>query len=191
MILKKQNVSQSSTAISDLIKEFKRQALIDYITAVFQGFLNTVVESGGMDVQVGVGSKSAYYRVFPVLSHFITDNMQAIELSGVNMEHCRMCLRQHGKSKDFSYFSIGKDRCLERNFLQQKEVCSEFSKYESIRIKNIAEGHNSLSLSAKDRAGIKKFTELKKKWGCLPNVNHLYDLPAFFTESPGNSDMKI
>jgi hypothetical protein len=74
-LLRKQKVSKSKSAIVDLVKEYKRQGLIDYVTFLFDQFLEDVWNSKGMDVQVGTGEKSAYFRVFPVLSHFITDNI--------------------------------------------------------------------------------------------------------------------
>ncbi len=104
-LLRKQKVSKSKSAIVDLVKEYKRQGLIDYVTSLFDQFLQDVWNSKGMDVQVGTGEKSAFFRVFPVLSHFITDNMQAVELCSVNDHHCRMCYGMAG-CKDRTKFTF-------------------------------------------------------------------------------------
>lgn len=173
-LLKNQNVSKSSSITTELIKEYKRQALIDYITEVFQNFLNKVIQEKGMDVQVGVGEHAKYFRVYPVLTHFITDNMQAIELSNVNKENCRMCLFDCGK--DFSHFCIGLERRRPRDLLQHSEVCARYSKYKKIRIKNIAGGHNVLFLSQDNQLNIKKYQGLHSSLGILASNNHFFYL---------------
>jgi len=169
--------------VAELIREYKRQGLIDYITSMFDNFLEEVVKSRGMDVQVGVGNGSSTFRVFPVLSHFITDNMQAVELCSVNDHHCRMCYGITGK--DFGYYRIGHEKCRIRDVAQHMEVLSNFSKYEIVRIKNIAEGHNALSLSAEDRANLKKYTKLHTSLGCVANENPIFNLSSCFHDVPG------
>jgi hypothetical protein len=183
-ILRNENVSQATSVNQDLISEHKRQALIDYINSIFEDFLKGVVLNLGMDVQVGIGPKANYFRVFPVLTHFITDNKQAVELCSVNINHCRMGTLL--PRTDFSHFQIGEEKtCFPRDMATQRDVCARFSKYETIRIKNIADGHNASSLEPSVRKNINDSKEKKEKLGGLSCNNHLYGLSELFQDIPG------
>ena len=172
-ILRNQNVSQAVSVNLALIREHKRQALIDFITRMVDEFLKEVVANRGMDAQVGIGLNARYFRLYPVLTHFITDNVQAVELCSVNIEHCRMGILAPGK--DFAHYQIGDISCCSpRDLSIQQEVCAKYSKFETIRIKNIADGHNATSLEPSIRQNIKDSKERKENLGGLSCINHLY-----------------
>ena len=99
-----------------------------------------MTKENGMDVQVGVGEEAVCFRIYPVVTHFITDNMQAIELRSVNKENCLMCVLMKGKN---SHYCIGFEKCRHRDLFQHKDVCTNYSKYEKIGIKNIAAGRST------------------------------------------------
>ena len=182
-LLKKQSVSKAAGVLTDVVKDYKRQGLIDYLTFACKDFLEEVVACKGMDVQVGVGENKAFFRVFPVVSHFITDNMQAIELCSVNKEHCRMC--QPTAGIDFSFFPIGNDRWRKRDIEQHKDVLANSWKNDILKIKNIASGHNITSFSLEARRNISKYQDLHQKLGCVNNNNSLFQLSEPFQDVPG------
>ncbi len=184
-ILRNQNVSQAASVNLELIREHKRQALIDFLTRMVDEFLKEVVANRGMDAQVGIGPTARYFRLYPVLTHFITDNVQAVELCSINIDHCRMGTLAQGK--DFAHYQIGDITCCSpRDFAVHEEVCAKYSKYETIRIKNIAEGHNATSLEPSIRKNIKDSKERKEKLGGLSCTNHLYGFSRVFQDVPGN-----
>ena len=71
-LIKTQGISQAAGNIDEVMKEFRRQSLIDFTTFVIQEFTKHLCHVEYMDVQVGIGDDKSYYRVVPIISHFMT-----------------------------------------------------------------------------------------------------------------------
>jgi hypothetical protein len=184
-LIKSQNISQAAGNIEEIMKEFKRQTLIDFTTSVIQEFTKHIVSVEYMDIQVGVGDCKAYYRVVPLISHFMTDNVQAFEISGVNKENCRICVCT---KKDFSRIvglQHGVSSSGMRDWKHHRFVCQRYSELTTLRLKNIADGHNRTFLSADVQIEIDAIAEEKKSLGCLPCNNKIFDLPHPLTIPTG------
>jgi hypothetical protein len=183
-LIVKQNISKHMTHIDEILNEMKRQTLVDFTTHVIREFTNHLKDVEYMDLQVGVGTSKGYFRVVPVVTHFLTDNVQAIELCSVNKDNCRMCL---ATKKDFgSLYGCEWSKVLEqRDLITHRNVCKKFSELRTIKLKNSAQGHNVRYLSADVQMEIEEMTQAKTSLGVLPCDNKIFDIPHPITFGRG------
>jgi len=180
-LMRKGKLTTAYSNMTEIIKEAKRFAESSYLSNIFDEFIDKATKNGGVDMQVGYGKTARWYRLFPVLSHFIADNVQSYVNSSVNDHHCRIC-----STGDFSQFHLPGEMFNYRDWVEQRNICKEYSNLQLIRLKNISKGQNRNSLSKLTRDRLSYVEERKKEIGGLSGDNKMFNLFQFFgTESRG------